>query len=173
MPNPRGFKTADIVSWRKRKLLRRALVDAGDFGKILDLPCGDGRYWPVFRDMGVASLVAAEVSKGMLDVASANRLSSNYPGKLMLTSAFDIDLEDRSVDFAACIDFYQHLKGTEEQEKCLSEFARVSRGYFVLSASVGRRTEKQFAQSGFNIERVYDLWPVLSTWRLYLLRKQH
>ena len=66
----------------------------------------------MFRDMGVASLVAAEVSKGMLDVASANRLSSNFPRKLMLTSAFDVDLEDRSVDFAACIDFYQHLKGT-------------------------------------------------------------
>ena len=77
MPKLRGFKTADVVSWRKRLLLRRALADAGDFGKILDLPCGDGRYWPVFRDMGVASRVAAEVSKGMLDVASANRLSSN------------------------------------------------------------------------------------------------
>ena len=90
----------------------------------------------------------------------------------MLTSAFDIDLEDRSVDFAACIDFYQHLKGTQEQEKLLSEFARVSRGYFALSASIGRPTEKKLTQSGFNIEGFYDLWPVLSTWRLYLLRKQ-
>jgi len=52
MPKLRGFKTADLVSWRKRLLLRRVLADAGDFGKILDLPCGDGRYWPVFRGMG-------------------------------------------------------------------------------------------------------------------------
>ena len=65
MPKLRGFKTADLVSWRKRQLLRRALADAGDFGKMLDLPCGDGRHWSVFRDMGVASLVAAEVSKGV------------------------------------------------------------------------------------------------------------
>ena len=119
MPKLRGFKTADLVSWRKRQLLGRALADGGDFGKTLDLPCGDGRYWSVFRDMGVASLVAAEVSKGMLDVASGNRLASNFPETLMLTSAFDVDLEDSSVDFAACIDFYQHLKGAEEQEKLL------------------------------------------------------
>ena len=172
MPKLRGFKTADLVSWRKRQLLGRALADAGEVGKTLDLPCGDGRYWSVFRDMGVASLVAAEVSKGMLDVASGNRLSSNFPEKLMLTSVFDIDLEDSSVDFAACIDFYQHLKGAEEQEKLLFEFARVSRGYLALSAPIGGHTEVRFTQSGFNIEQVYDLWPVFPSWRLYLLRKQ-
>lgn len=173
MPKLRRPNAADLVSWRKRQLLGRALADAGDVGETLDLPCGDGRYWSVLKDMGVASLVAAEVSKGMLDVASGNRLSSNFPEKLLLTSVFDVDLEDSSVDFAACIDFYQHLQGAEEQEKLLFEFARVSRGYLALSASTGRRTEMQFTQSGFNIEQVYDLWPLLSTWRLYLLRKRH
>jgi ubiquinone/menaquinone biosynthesis C-methylase UbiE len=173
MPKPRDFKTVDLVNWRKRQLLKRALADAGNLETILDLPCGDGRFWTVFRDMGVSSLVAAEVSKGMLDVASGNRLSSNFPTKLMLTSAFEFDLEDGSVDFAACIDFYQHLASTEDQEKLLSEFGRVSRGYLAMSASIGRRTEEQFTRSGFTIERSYDLCPVVSTWRLYLLRKQN
>ena len=172
MPKLRGFKTADLVSWRKRLLLRRALADAGDFGKILDLPCGDGKFWSAFRNVGVTSLLAAEVSKGMLDVASGNRLSAEFPAKLTLTSAFDIDLGDGSVDFAACIDFYQHLKGMEQQEKLLLEFARVSREYLALSVSAGPCTEKKITQSGFNIEASYDLWPVLSSWRLYLLRKQ-
>jgi ubiquinone/menaquinone biosynthesis C-methylase UbiE len=173
MPKPRDFRTADFANWRKRQLLKKALADAGDLETILDLPCGDGRFWSVFRDVGVSSLVAAEVSKGMLDVATENRLSSDFPEKLILTSAFDFDLEDRSVDFAACIDFYQHLASTKDQEKLLSEFGRVSRGYLALSASIGSSTEKQFTQSGFNIEGFYDLWPVLSTWRLYLLRKQN
>ena len=173
MPKPRDFKTVDVVSWRKRQLLKSALADAGDLETILDLPCGDARFWPVYRDMGVSSLVGAEVSKGMLDVASGNRLSWDFPEKLMLTSAFDIELEDRSVDFVACIDFYQHFQSKQGQEKLLSEFGRVSRGYLALSALLGKGTEKQFTQSGFNIEGFYDLWPVFSTWRLYLLRKQN
>lgn len=172
MPKLRDCKTIDLVSWRKRQLLKKALADSGGFETTLDLPCGDGEFWSVFRDMGVRLLLAAEVSKGMLDVASGNSLSAEFPAKLMLTSAFDIDLEDGSVDFAACIDFYQHLEGMEEQEKLLLEFARISRGYLALSASAGPSTEKKFTQLGFDIEAFYDLWPILSTWRLYLLRKQ-
>ena len=172
MSKLRDFKAIDLVNWRKRQLLKKALADAGGVEITLDLPCGDGKFWSAFRDVGVTSLLAAEVSKGMLDVASGNRLSADFPTKLMLTSAFDIDLGDGSVDFAACIDFYQHLKGTEEQEKLLLEFARVSREYLALSVSAGPCTEKKITQSGFNIEASYDLWPVLSSWRLYLLRKQ-
>jgi ubiquinone/menaquinone biosynthesis C-methylase UbiE len=171
MPKSSDGKTVDLVNWRKRQLLKRALTDAGALETILDLPCGDGSFWPVFRDLGVSSLVAAEVSKGMLDVASGNRLSPTFPAQLMLTSAFDIDLEDASVDVTACIDFYQHLASAEDQEKLLSELARVSRKYVALSVSSGPGIESQFAHSGFQVERFDDFFPVASSWRLYLLRK--
>ena len=172
MSRPRGSKTAGLVDWRKRQLLKRALVDAGAFETTLDLPCGDGRFWQIYKDQGVASLVAAEVSKGMLDVASENRLALDFPTKLMLTSAFDIDMEDGSVDFTVCIDFYQHLAGAEDQEKLLSELERVTRGSLALTAHAGSSLELQLAHSGFGIERVYDFCPGISPWRLYLLRKQ-
>jgi len=172
MPKSSDVRTVDLVNWRKRQLLKRALTDAGALETILDLPCGDGRFWPVFRDLGAASLVAAEVSKAMLDVASGNRLSPTFPAQLMLTSAFDIDLEDASVDVTACIDFYQHLAGIEDQQKLLSELGRVSRKYVALSVSSGTGIESLFAHVGFQVERFYDFFPVVSSWRLYLLRKQ-
>ena len=173
MPKPRVFKAGDLVNWRKRQLLKRALGDAGAFETMLDLPCGDGRFWPVYKDQGVASLVAAEVSKGMLDVASENRLALDFPARLMLTSPFDIDMEDGSVEFAACIDFYQHLARAEDQKKLLSELERVTRRSLVLSAYTGSNLEAQLTHSGFGIERFYDFCPGISPWRLYLLRKQN
>ena len=53
MSKLRDFKAIDLVSWRKRQLLKKALADAGGVEITLDLPCGDGKFWSAFRDMGV------------------------------------------------------------------------------------------------------------------------
>lgn len=186
-----------LTSWRERQVLRHALRDAGHPESALDLPCGTGRFWPVFARAGVTRLVAADGSKGMLQVAEANRLGPGMPAELLETSAFDMALPDRCVDFAACLRFYHHLSMPHDRQRLLSELRRVSRRHVAVSlwvdgnlagnrrlrkpppapvAGYGKRlcrrrseVEGEFREAGFRIVRHYDVWPHVYMWRLYLL----
>jgi SAM-dependent methyltransferase len=187
-----------LTTWRERAVLSAALKRAGTGLTALDLPCGAGRFWPAFEDAGVTSLIAGDISEGMLEVASANRLSETVPARLELMSAFDIDLPDNSVDFIACMRFLHHLSIAEDRLQTLSELRRVSSQYVAITLWVdgnlgawrrsrkppveprpgfGRRIcrrrddiEAEFRQAGFTIVDHFDVWPKLSMWRLYLLQ---
>ncbi|MEQ8484351.1 MAG: class I SAM-dependent methyltransferase [Pseudomonadales bacterium] len=186
-----------LTTWRERRCLYRALRDAGSPRTALDLPCGTGRFWPAFADAGVEHLIAADGSAGMLDVAAANRLHAGFPQQLFVTSAFDVALSDRCVEFAACLRFYHHLSMPEDRRRLLAEIGRLTSRYAAVSLWVdgnlagrrrlqkappqpvpgyGRRicrrrseVEAEFAAAGFRMLRHYDVWPRLSMWRLYLL----
>lgn len=186
-----------LTTWRERACLYRALRDAGRPESALDLPCGTGRFWPVFARAGVRTLIAGDGSKGMLEVAETNRLGPALPQDLIETSAFDMALPDGCVDFAACLRFYHHLALPEDRRVLLAELKRVSRRYAAVSlwvdgnlagnrrmrkppppddAGYGRRrcrrrseVEAEFAEAGLRIVARYDVWPFIYMWRLYLL----
>jgi SAM-dependent methyltransferase len=191
-----GLK-ARLQTWAEQRALRRALAWTGSPQIALDLACGTGRFWPVFRDAGVRDLIAADASAGMLTVAAERRIGDNYPQRLLQTSAFQIDLPDSSVDFAACLRFYHHLAMPEDRLQVLTELRRVSSGYFAVSllvdgnvagelklrapqppvvAGFGRRrcrrrceVEAEFSDWGFRVARHFDALPGVDAWRLYLL----
>lgn len=186
-----------LTTWREQQNLLHALRDAGYPRRALDLPCGTGRFWPVFAEAGVDTLLAGDGSAGMLQVADGNRISRKIPEQLIESSAFDIQLPDNEVDFAACMRFYHHLALPEDRAKLLAELRRVSRRFAAISLWVdgnlagnrrlrkapppaipgyGKRrcrpraeVEQEFADGGFRIVRYYDAWPGLAMWRLYLL----
>lgn len=188
-----------LTTWRERRCLYRALRDAGAPRTALDLPCGTGRFWPAFAAAGVESLIAADGSAGMLAVAASNRLGPGLPEQLFASSAFDVALPDRCVDFVACLRFYHHLSMAEDRRRLLAEIHRLSARYAAVSlwvdgnlasrrrlrkpppepvAGYGRRicrrrseVEAEFAAAGFRMLRHYDVWPRLSMWRLYLLER--
>lgn len=144
--------------------------------------------------------MAADNSQGMLEVAEENRLAPTIPEQLIESSAFEIALPEKSVDFAACMRFYHHLARPEDRCTLLAELKRVSRHYVALSlwvdgnlqgnrrlrkpqppvvAGYGRRRcrrrdelEAEFAANGLRIVNYYDVWPRLSMWRLYLLEHE-
>ncbi len=186
-----------LTTWREQQCLYRALQDAGNPQRALDLPCGTGRFWPAFARAGVKTLLAGDGSAGMLAVAEQNRLGPALPEQLVQTSAFAMELPDDCVDFVACLRFYHHLALAEDRQALLGELRRVSRRHAALSLWVdgnlagsrrlrrpppaarpgyGRRrcrkrseVEREFVDAGFRIMRRYDVWPLVSMWRLYLL----
>lgn len=186
-----------LTTWRERQVLYRALRDAGSPRTALDLPCGTGRFWPAFAAAGVEHLIAADGSAGMLDVAASNRLRPDFPEQLFVSSAFDVALPDRCVEFAACLRFYHHLSMPDDRRRLLAEIRRLSSRYAAVSlwvdgnlasrrrlrkpppppvAGYGRRicrhraeVEAELTDAGFKILRHYDVWPRLSMWRLYLI----
>ena len=83
---------------RDTQLARKALRQAGDPESVLDLPCGAGRFWPVLLEKQDRTLIAADNSAAMLDVAArANPEAIRRGVQLLRTSAFAIDLPDASV----------------------------------------------------------------------------
>jgi SAM-dependent methyltransferase len=186
-----------LTTLRERHCLLRALQDAGSPSTVLDLPCGTGRFWPVFARAGVERLIAADGSSGMLQVAAANRIGPGIPEQLVTSSAFNMAFPDGCVEFVACLRFYHHLALPADRRRLLAEIRRVSKRYAAVSLWVdgnlagnrrlrtsapppvpgyGRRlclrravVEADFAAAGFRILRHYDVWPRLYMWRLYLL----
>jgi SAM-dependent methyltransferase len=188
-----------LTNKREQQVLAAALQAAGQPKTALDLPCGTGRFWPVFAQCGVDNLIAADGSAGMLDVAAQNRLGEQHPSQLIATSAFDIALRDGAVEFAACLRFYHHLGRAEDRAQLLAEMRRVSSRYVAISLWVdgnlagnrrlqrptpdatpgyGRRrcrkradVEDEFRAAGFTIRAHFDVWPLIYMWRLYLLER--
>ncbi|MCZ6711323.1 MAG: class I SAM-dependent methyltransferase [Gammaproteobacteria bacterium] len=186
-----------LTTRRERSLLARALRAAGTPQVVLDLPCGTGRFWPAVAASGAQRLIAGDNSAGMLEVAGRNALGPGFPEQLINTSLFAIDLADDSVDFVACMRFFQHLAYSEDRLAVLAEIKRVSRRFAAISLWVdgnlgawrrrgrslptrergyGKRVciprdqiESDFAAADFTVVDHFDVWPRLAMWRMYLI----
>ena len=189
-----------LTTWRERSLLARALKISGSPRRVVDLPCGTGRFWPAFEAAGVKELLAADNSDGMLSLATAMQPTMSIPVRVFKTSVFAIDLPDADVEVMACMRFFHHLARSEDRLKALAEVRRVISGYAVISLwtngclqsmlsskrklkgerteGYGKRTcidgasfEQEVVASGFVIAGRWRLWPGLSMWTFYVLRK--
>lgn len=123
-----------LSNWREVQLARRALHLAGDPGSVLDLPCGAGRFWPMLMENASRTVIGADYSAGMLDVASA-AYPEYFPARIscLQTSAFDIDLPDNAVDCIFCMRLLHHVGEAADRSQLLREFHRVSRDTVIIS----------------------------------------
>jgi SAM-dependent methyltransferase len=119
---------------RDEQLARYALKLAGDPRNVLDLPCGAGRFWPVLLENQDRTLLAADNSPEMLEVAAnANPAARQRGVGLLRTSAFAIDLPDLSTDCIFCMRLLHHIGKPEDRLAILREFNRVSRDTAIVS----------------------------------------
>ena len=109
------------------------VVQAGS-PRLLDFPCGAGRFAPLLAPR-VARYVGADHSPAMLslcrdalDAAGCSQSASFVEG-----DARDMPLEDASFDIATCIRLIHHFQNPAVQTKILAEFARVTTGPLVLT----------------------------------------
>ncbi len=119
---------------RDEQLARKALHLADDPTLVLDLPCGAGRFWPLLAEQPNRMIIGADNSAAMLDVArQAHPPSLLARVRTMQTSAFDIDLPDRSVDNIFSMRLMHHIGESGHRQAMLSEFHRVTRDTVILS----------------------------------------
>ncbi len=102
----------------------------GDQGEILDMPCGNGRFYPNFQK--AKRLYLIDYAPTMLEA-----LVEKYPDAAKWEprqgDILDIPLEDGCVDVAFCMRLFHHISEPEKRQRALSELARVSRKYVALS----------------------------------------
>lgn len=119
---------------RDEQLARRALSLAGEPAVVLDLPCGAGRFWPLLSEKSGREIIGADNSASMLEIACVAQ-----PGEVvkrvrrLQTSAFDIDLPDKSVDSVFCMRLLHHIGDASHRLALLREFHRVSRDSVIVS----------------------------------------
>ena len=190
-----------LSNWREQQMAAHALTLAGNPAVILDLPCGTGRFWPLLARTTRHTILAADNSDAMLAVAREvtpppllERIA------LFQSSAFDIQLEDNSVDLVFCMRLLHHITRAADRLAILKEFHRVTRNTVALSLWVdgnykawrrrkleARRSRKtyqnrvvlergqiepEFERAGFTIAGHFDFLKLYAMWRLYVLQKQ-
>jgi|SRR5882762_5676554 len=95
---------------------------------VLDVPCGPGRFHELLCQHGYR-VIAADISEEMLALARASSRAEQY----ILADAENLGLPPQSVDCVFCIRLFHHIGSPETRSRLFREFARVSRGWVLVS----------------------------------------
>jgi len=92
---------------------------------ILDIPCGNGRWWKLLSKKA-KKIIACDISPGMLKFASQKK--NKFKSKIILkkSDAEKLTMLDKSVDYSFCFALTKHLP-RNVQFKVLRELNRVSK----------------------------------------------
>jgi SAM-dependent methyltransferase len=104
----------------------------GSSGILLDLPCGTGRFFPIYRDCGL-KVIAADKSTDMLHQAKARSDQLQLNAQIGVADiARGIPFQDKSVDVTVCSQFLKFL--TEpELAAVMRELGRLTRSCILAS----------------------------------------
>lgn len=102
---------------------RRRWVSYGvDFGRVVDIGCGAGRFTKAMAD-DFAEVIGVDVSEGMLEVAGANISAPNL--ELRLGDGITLPVETATVDAAFSAHVFQHLDSLALARANFAEIARI------------------------------------------------
>ena len=189
-----------LSNWMEHRIAAQALALAGAPARLLDIPCGAGRFWSLLSTLPNCDLYASDNSQDMLNLAAAvqdQRIVERF--NRFQSSAFDINMSNGSVDLIFCMRLLHHLGSQQDRKALLDEFHRVTSNSIIISLWVDgnhksyrrgllerqernkayqnrfvirrEQIEKEFTASGFDVAATFDLLKFVSMWRVYLLRK--
>lgn len=189
-----------LTTLRETSIARQSLRMAGNPKSVLDLPCGAGRFWNMLAECDDRVLFAADYSDNMIKTAKKYQPAEVVDRfNTFQTSAFNIKMDNHSVDNIFCMRLLHHIAKPEDRLSILKEFHRVARKSVCLTmwtdgniqaknrAKLENRrgpehfqnrivvprelAESEYQKAGFNITGYIDLLPKISMWRLYVLEK--
>lgn len=189
-----------LSNYFDHKQVIKALEIAGDPKHILDVPCGTGRFWTLLATDPDRKIHACDYSQDMIDTALQSRPKETVKRiEVFQGSAFDLPVPDNFTESILCIRLIHHIGNSTDRLKLLQELHRVTQSTVIISLWVdgnlkswrrkkleAKRTkrtyqnrfvipikqiESEFAATGFSIEKKLDLFPLLSMWRTYVLKK--
>lgn len=190
-----------LSTWRDRQIVRKALKLADDPKTVLDIPCGTGRFWGVLAENQNRIIYAADNSLDMINTGLKLREPEIVCriNKSFQASAFDIPLEENTVDCILCIRLIHHMGDTDTRLKLLKELNRVTSSSVIISLWVDgnfqawkrkkreqkyvdkkfqnrflipvKTIENEFLQCGLEVKNRLDFTKYHSMWRTYVLQK--
>jgi SAM-dependent methyltransferase len=100
--------------------------------RVLDAPCGYGRFSTVFARHG-ARVIAADVSAAMVGRARERIAEEGHRGMYVVMDIRHLPFKDDSVEATFTMRLFHHGFARDEMAVILSELARVSRRWIILS----------------------------------------
>lgn len=122
--------------WAEFEALKDIATSLGPDLRVLDLPVGTGRFFPIYGNLGWR-VVGLDVSRDMLNEAEAAaslNLTNSY--SLKLADARKTDFPDGSFDVVVCFRFLQSIVSFEDARSVLAEISRVTNAWAVLHLNV-------------------------------------
>lgn len=110
-------KTRSFVPLKEKEWFLRHIF-VGD--KVLDLGCGNGRFFEIFNDKKV-DYTGIDFSERLIEIAK-----NKYPnGNFLVSSAFNLPFPDNLFDRVLCIAVLHHIPSKELRLKFLEEIKRI------------------------------------------------
>jgi SAM-dependent methyltransferase len=120
------------VNWREQRILAGLLRHCQlASGTLLDVPCGYGRFAPLFARLGITAF-GADANSDMVHLAVENHAAYSKGGWLH-ANIFDLPFAKSTFDGALCIRLLHHRYSDAERQRILCELARVSRRFVLIS----------------------------------------
>lgn len=146
--------------WKEFDFLFDKYLGSGD--RVLDLGCGNGRFFPSFEKRGVA-YVGTDPSSGLVDIAR-----KNYPlGNFQVASGDSLPFSDGSFDKVYSIAVLHHIPSAVLRLEFLKEAKRVLKpgGYLILTVwDLKEKAGKGRGLFSWFTRRKFDSGDVLLPW---------
>jgi len=97
---------------------------------IVDVPCGNGRFFDVFSTAREITMI--DYSDNML-TATSERIGQRDNVRMLQSDITSIDLPDDLAELCFCMRLFHHMKNDEVRSKALGELSRISKKYVALS----------------------------------------
>lgn len=121
-----------LVNWREQRLVAALLTSCQlQHGSLLDVPCGFGRFTPLFARLGIQA-TGADVSGDMVRLARSQQVPEGR-GRWLHTNILALPFADNSFDCVFCVRLLHHRFSAEERLRLVGELARVSRRFVLVS----------------------------------------
>jgi ubiquinone/menaquinone biosynthesis C-methylase UbiE len=130
----RRYRSVDqaLVNWREQRIIEALLTSCQlRGGSLLDVPCGYGRFTPLFARLGIMAM-GADVRRAMVCLARENQPGPEMSHWLQ-ANIFALPFADNAFDCVLSIRLLHHYYSDAERIRIVRELARVSRRFVVLS----------------------------------------
>jgi len=194
----RGFDQK-IVDWRERRVIKKLIKEAkGEAEKVLDLPCGYGRFSELLKEE-TPCLISGDQSFSMVKRAMRNRAASNMDsGKGAVCDAVEgLPFKAGAFDGIFSMGFFHHLHTRNARLKVMKEFFRTSSDWIIISfyslnpvhkfqrrmrkaagksrTDINMMSQKDFVseaeEAGLNVKRICPLFKGMHSQHIALLKK--
>lgn len=123
-----------LVHWRETKILKEWLKELAQEGPglCLDAPCGYGRFSHLILKSGY-KLISGDLSLAMVERAKRWEYNGHNPIGIVINMLSRLPFVDSSFEVVLCLRFFHHLHLAVERVAVLTEIARVTRRWAIVS----------------------------------------
>lgn len=187
-----------VMDRRERRFVGEMLARIGPVPRILDLPCGHGRFTPMLREAATSGLVCGDHNEKNVAALVAEEGASGTPIHTALVDLFErLPFDTGEFDLVFNFRFFHHIFEAAKRRHVVEELVRVSRRHLIVSYYDDvfvHRTQKrlwkhrkhrrslpmvpreqvhaEFAAAGCRVVEDRAVLPVIHAHRIVLLEKR-